>query len=119
MDYYVIYACVSMTSVDLVDAILARMVADDVSRSALARACGLSQPHISRVLNKQLKPGRKTQIKLTGWLNGPGVQAPLGGPAPSIADLQRLVKRMGGKSPERRMQIMHFLRLLDAVAGDG
>jgi len=108
-----------MTSVDLVDAILARIAADDVSRSELARACGLSQPHISRVLNKQLKPGRKTQIKLTRWLNGSGVQAPLEGPAPSIADLQRLVKRMGGKSPERRMQIMHFLRLLDAVTGGG
>ncbi|WP_165828984.1 helix-turn-helix domain-containing protein [Caulobacter radicis] len=108
-----------MTSVDLVDAILARMAADDVSRSALARACGLSQPHISRVLNKQLKPGPKTLAKLARWLNGAGALAPLEGPAPSIADLQQLVKRMGGKSPERRMQIMHFLRLLDAMTGGG
>lgn len=105
-----------MTSVDFVDLVLARMATDDVSQSELARACGLSQPHISRVLNKHLKLSKKTRTKLENWLKGSGGQLHPQGVAPSIAELQRLVRRLSENSPERRMHIMQLLRVIEAVA---
>lgn len=104
-----------MTSVELVDTVLAVMAAQNVSQSGLARECGLTQPHLSRVLNKRLKLARKTRLKLEAWVVASTPETlPGAAPEPTLEDLQKLVRRLGG-SKTRRMQIMHLLRAVEAL----
>jgi transcriptional regulator with XRE-family HTH domain len=106
----------SMVSVDFVDSVIARMAAHGVSQSALARECGLSQPHLSRVLNKRLKLRAKTRSRLEHWMAGSSVGGPMQeGSVPTVQDLQQAVLRLGAKAPERRMQIMQMLKAIEAI----
>jgi len=46
------------------------MTSRGVTQAALAMACGLSQPHISKVMSGRVKLAKKTHQKLTDWLQG-------------------------------------------------
>lgn len=47
------------------------MMARGVGQAELARQCGLSQGHISKVL-RSLEMGRRTRDRLQKWLDHPG-----------------------------------------------
>lgn len=105
-----------MASAGFIEEILAQMAALNVSQSALARACRLSQPHLSRVLSKQLKLAPKTRAKLEAWLARSDVsRASTGGSAPTREELENLIERLSSSSPDKRMQIMHLLRAIEAI----
>lgn len=105
-----------MASAGFIEEVLARMAALNVSQSSLARECDLSQPHLSRVLNKQLKLATKTRTKLEAWLASSHVaSASWGAPTPTREELENLIERLSSSSPGRRMQIMHLLRAIEAI----
>ena len=105
-----------MASAGLIEDVLARMAALNVSQSSLARECDLSQPHLSRVLNKRLKLAAKTRTKLEAWLAKPDASSvPKTASNPTQQDLEGLVERLSSSSPDRRMQIMHLLRAIEAI----
>lgn len=109
----------SMASADLVDEVLARMAALDVSQSTLARETGMSQPHLSRVLGKQLKPGKKTRSRLEKWMAGsPSHGAENHPSSATAADVGRLIRKLSGGSPQRRMHVMQMLRAIEAIVGE-
>ncbi len=116
MASYAIYAWFAMASAGFIEEILARMAALNVSQSSLARECRLSQPHLSRVLGKQLKLAPKTRSKLEAWLaKSDAARAPKGGSAPTREELENLIERLSSSSPDKRMQIMHLLRAIEAI----
>lgn len=114
--FYAICAWFATALVSVIEEVLARMAALNVSQSVLARECGLSQPHLSRVLNKQLKLATKTRTKLEAWLaNSDFSSGPDAAAIPIRKDLERLVERLSSSSPDRRMQIMHLLHAIEAI----
>lgn len=108
-----------MASADFIDEVLARMDALDVSQSALARETGISQPHLSRVLRKQLKAGKKTRSQLENWMAGSRAASANGQASPpSAADLGRLIRKLSTGTPERRMHVMQMLRAIEAMVSE-
>ncbi|WP_366524260.1 helix-turn-helix domain-containing protein [Brevundimonas sp.] len=79
-----------------------------LSQNDVARACGLSQPHMSRVLSGGLSPGRKTSTALAAWLQ----QEP---PNDASKQLERLGELIESTSPRRRMHVMQFLASLELL----
>lgn len=100
-----------MTSKDLVAQVAERMDRDRVSQVVLAEMCGLSQPHISRVLSLQIKPGRKTRLKLESWLAATTVERA----RDASSQMQYLTQRLANASPRKAMQIMQLLRAVEDV----
>jgi transcriptional regulator with XRE-family HTH domain len=96
---------------DLLERVRERMAALRATQEGVAKLCGLSQPHLSKVLSKKIKLAPKTQRLLAAWLMD-GKPAEEGGGA---QELGQLVERLLEGSAERRMQIMQFLRLLDEL----
>ena len=88
------------------------MAAANASQAAVAAACAISQPHLSKVLSGRVKLAPKTRRRLEAWVSDPA--APM--PGQDAEELRRLVIRLGEGSPERLMQIMQLLRLVDALA---
>ena len=88
------------------------MSAGGVSQAAVAAACGISQPHLSKVLAGRVKLAPKTRARLQTWVSDPPVRAA----GRNVDALQRLVSRLAEGSPERTMQIMQLLQLIDALA---
>lgn len=88
------------------------MAATNASQAAVATACAISQPHLSKVLSRRVKLAPKTRGRLEAWVSDPGVPVP----GRNAEELQRLVLRLAEGSPERMMQIMQLLRLVDALA---
>lgn len=39
----------------------------------------------------------------------------MGGSAPTREELENLIERLSSSSPDRRMQIMHLLRAIEAI----
>ena len=93
--------------VDL-DAVKRRMEELGLSQNEVARACGLSQPHMSRVLSGGLSPGRKTSKALVAWLQ----QEPLND---TSKQLERLGQLIESAPPRRRMHVMQFLASLELL----
>ncbi|MFB6451394.1 hypothetical protein [Bradyrhizobium tunisiense] len=77
------------------------------TQSIVAQACGLSQPHLSKVLNRKIKFAKKTAEKLEFWLT-----APTEAPAQTSPTLETIATKLESLAPKRRMQ---FMRLLAAV----
>ena len=110
----------SMASAEFVDEILARMTALEISQSALARVIGVSQPHLSRVLSKQLIAGKKTRSQLEKWMAGQPISgASSSAPPPTAAELEFLIRRLSTTPAEQRMHVMQMLRAIDAMVGKG
>ena len=57
-----------MASPSLVDLVQQRMQQMGITQVELAAACGLSQPHLSKVLANRVKLAKKTEGKLKAWL---------------------------------------------------
>src|SRR5260370_20335635 len=68
----IIIACnawhVLMARSSLIVRLTARMRDIGATQSDVARECGITQPHLSKVLRKRVKLAGKTSTKLEGWL---------------------------------------------------
>ena len=97
---------------DLLERVRERMAALRATQEGVAKSCGLSQPHLSKVLSNKVKLAPKTQRLLAAWL----VDDKAAGDSRAAEELGQLVERLLGGSNERRMQIMQLLRILDSLA---
>ncbi|MDA9489342.1 hypothetical protein [Bradyrhizobium sp. CCBAU 11361] len=95
---------------DLLTHIEARMREIGASQSTVAKVCELSQPHLSKVLNRKIKLAKKTAAKLESWLTAP-TEAPA--PPPSPTSLATIATKLEGLAPKRRMQFMQLLAAVD------
>lgn len=90
------------------DAIKRRIEELGLSQAEVAHACGMTQPHLSKILSKRVKPGRKATASLLVWVKGEhGI---------STADqLHRLAQRISAATPKKRMHAMQFLASLERL----
>lgn len=94
---------------DLLTHIKARMRETGATQSTVAKACQLSQPHLSKVLNRKVQLAKKTAAKLESWLT-----APAEAPAPtSSPTLETIATKLESLEPKRRMQFMQLLAAID------
>jgi predicted XRE-type DNA-binding protein len=101
-----------MARTSLLVRINARMRDTGATQSDIARACEMSQPHISKVLRKRVKLATKTSAKLESWLAGNADEQP-----EKIEPLQSLSAKIATVGPKRRMQIMQLLGAIDRLVG--
>jgi hypothetical protein len=102
-----------MVSDDLLAKVRVRMARRRVTQKELGAECGLSQPHLSKVLSNKIKLARKTKQRLSTWLKDVGATA-----IPTPHDtVQALITRLETTKPGRRMQIMELLRAIDRLVG--
>jgi transcriptional regulator with XRE-family HTH domain len=83
------------------------------TQSDVARECGITQPHLSKVLRKQVKLAGKTSTKLEGWLTGDANRQQL----QQVEPLKSLAIRIAALRPKRRMQIMQLLDAVERLLG--
>jgi transcriptional regulator with XRE-family HTH domain len=83
------------------------------TQSDVARECGITQPHLSKVLRKQVKLAGKTSTKLEGWLAGDANRQQL----QQVEPLKSLAIRIAALRPKRRMQIMQLLDAVERLLG--
>lgn len=94
---------------DLLTQIEARMRETRATQSTVAKACQLSQPHLSKVLSRRVKLAKKTAAKLESWLT-----APTEAPAPtSSPTLETIATKLESLAPKRKMQFMQLLAAVD------
>ncbi|MGU3420796.1 helix-turn-helix domain-containing protein [Methylobacterium sp. D54C] len=89
-----------------------RMDALGLSQAAVANACGLSQPHLSKVLARRVKLAPKTRAAIRRWLGRP---SPSDVPS-EPGEWEELIERLRSRPTARLMQIMQILRLLDRLS---
>jgi transcriptional regulator with XRE-family HTH domain len=99
-----------MAQTGLLVRINARMRDTGATQSDIARACEMSQPHLSKVLRKRVKLAAKTAAKLEGWLVGSAAEQP-----EKIEPLQSLSAKIASVGPKRRIQIMQLLDAIDRL----
>lgn len=103
-----------MSSDDLITSVIERMDALRTTQAQVAKACGLSQPHLSKVLKKRVKLATKTTQRLTAWLEGLAIQKGVDG--------DEIIKSIASRLPAlpqyRRMQIMQLLTAVDHLMDD-
>lgn len=85
-----------------------RMDELNLSQKEVARACGITQPHLSKVLSGKTKPGPKTETALEVWRNQDAAQ-------PALVRLESLARSIAAAPPAKRMHVMHFLESLEAL----
>lgn len=100
-----------MTDAEFLTAVRERMDALAASQTSVANACGLSQAHLSKVLAGRVGLASKTRFALARWLTMP----PPSGSSPGPSDLEDLIDRLRSRDPERVMQIMQLLRIIDGL----
>jgi transcriptional regulator with XRE-family HTH domain len=83
------------------------------TQSDVARECGITQPHLSKVLRKKVKLAGKTSTKLAGWLAGDANRQQL----QQVEPLKSLAIRIAALRPKRRMQIMQLLDAVERLLG--
>lgn len=90
------------------DALKRRIEELELSQAEVARACGMSQPHLSKILSNRVNAGRKATAALEAWR--------VGDTGPSAAEqLHRLAQRIENTSPTKRMHVMQFLATLERL----
>jgi transcriptional regulator with XRE-family HTH domain len=99
-----------MAKRDVISKVTARMRERDERQKDVAVACGMSQPHLSKVLNKKVKLARKTSDRLERWLANEAGEPPDGNTV-----LNALGTKMAYLRPRRRMQIMELLRAIERL----
>lgn len=109
---YAKWALKSTVSTEVLQQVRERMLALRLTQESVAKACRLSQPHLSKVLSGKISPGRKTRLVLESWLARTAPEAS-GGEAD---ELGRIIHELLAARPERRMQIMQILRLIQTLA---
>lgn len=100
----------STVSTKLLQQVRERMLALGLTQESVAKACNLSQPHLSKVLSGKVAPGRKTRLVLERWLAAAPEADGRDG-----EELARIVQLLLAVRPERRMQIMQLLRLIQQI----
>ncbi|MBB4039857.1 transcriptional regulator with XRE-family HTH domain [Microvirga flocculans] len=110
--WYAKWTMKSTVPAELLQQVRERMLALRLTQESVAKACRLSQPHLSKVLSGKIAPGRKTRLLLERWLARAAPEAS-GGEAEA---LERIIQELLASRPERRMQIMQLLRLIQTLA---
>jgi transcriptional regulator with XRE-family HTH domain len=82
------------------------------TQSDVAGACGMTQPHISKVLRGKVKLAKKTVTKLERWLTSPSEAPPEAAPT-----LETIAAKLESLRPKRRMQFMQLLAAVDGLLG--
>lgn len=79
-----------------------------LSQAEVAHACGMTQPHLSKILSKRVNPGRRATESLRAWVKGDhGISA--------AEQLHRLAQRIDAATPKKRMHAMQFLASLERL----
>ena|ERR1700688_1673055 len=102
-----------VTRSSLIVRLTARMRDIGATQSDVARECGITQPHLSKVLSKKVKLAEKTSTKLEGWLAGDANRRQ----QQQVEPLKSLAIRIAALRPKRRMQIMQLLDAVDRLLG--
>lgn len=100
-----------MSDTSLIADVQRRMAELAATQAEVARACGITQPHLSKVLNKNVNPGRKTRERLTEWLASTSSETRTEGSSRLAARVARLERLAPGK----RMQVMHLLETIEGI----
>ncbi len=79
-----------------------------LSQAQVATACGMTQPHLSKILSNAVAPGKKSTFALEAWLSGSTIPDAAG-------QLQRLAQRLEETTPAKRMHVMQFLETLERL----
>lgn len=80
----------------------------ELTQKEVASACGITQPHLSKILSEAVKPGRKASGALDLWL---GLETP-----PAATDqLERIRAKIDSAPRRKRMHAMQFLRALESL----
>lgn len=91
----------------LVDEVQQRISDLGTTQQAVARACNVSQGHLSKVLSGQTPLATKMEGRLRQWLSDSKTAST------DPDELLKLVDRITEGTPARRMYFMHFLRTLE------
>ncbi|WP_198290183.1 hypothetical protein [Methylosinus sp. LW4] len=84
------------------------------TQAAVAKSCGLSQPHLSRVLQNKVKIARKTERRLKEWLEShPKEDADI-----SLDIVTAIAARLPELPENRKMQIIYLLRAVHRLMDD-
>ncbi|WP_445222735.1 hypothetical protein ACKWRH_46700 (plasmid) [Bradyrhizobium sp. Pa8] len=97
-----------MPTADLLTRIEARMRETGATQSTVAQACELSQPHLSKVLNRKIKLAKKTAARLELWLTAPSEAL-----TQNLLALETIATKLERLVPKRRMQFMQLLAAVD------
>jgi len=94
---------------DLIDKLNKIILKRGLTQQQLAKAIGINQGHLSKILGNKCLPGKKAEHNISTWLakNTP--------PSEGDSELLALIKESIGNSPQRKeivMQIMHNLAKL-------
>lgn len=81
------------------------MEALGASQASVALWCGISQPHLSKVLARKVKLASKTRSRLEAWSSSSSAA----NPGPDTEELRRLIERLAAGPPDRVMHIMQIL----------
>ena len=88
---------------------LKRKIAElELSQQEVALACGITQPHLSKILSEKVKPGPKAGGALDIWLG----QAT---PPDTIDQFERIRARIIAAPRKKRMHAMQFLKALESL----
>lgn len=82
------------------------------TQSEVAETCGMTQPHLSKVLRGKVKLAKKTAAKLEQWLGESSEASQEGNPT-----LETIAAKLGTLGPKRRMQFMQLLAAVDGLLG--
>lgn len=85
-----------------------RMSAERLTQTDLAAACGLTQPHLSKVLTEKVPLTGRTAHALADWLARHELFVP-------DETLLSIGRKLRDAPANQRMQIMQLLRLLDGL----
>lgn len=79
-----------MSDDDVIERVEEARMEAKISQTALARSCGLSQGHYSKVVSKAVPLRPKTRANLEKWLDGLGSEAKYSEKTPIIAEMTSL-----------------------------
>lgn len=91
-----------------ISAVRRRILELELSQKAVASACGITQPHLSKILSGTVKPGRKASGALDVWMSQ---KASLN----AVDQLERIRIKMNAAPRKRRMHAMQFLTALESL----
>ncbi len=99
-----------MSRKDIVDRVQARMTRERLSQRNVARRSGISQGHLSKLLQRKETPGAQALRRLAAWLGDTG-----GGDFDLAPELARAVRRAVGDSKAAMHFVLKVMHLLTAL----
>lgn len=80
----------------------------ELTQREVALVCGITQPHLSKILSETVKPGRKASNALDLWLG-------LERPQTASDQLERIRAKIDTAPRRKRMHAMQFLTALESL----